>query len=233
MERRGLSAAIQDYLKAIFQLTELEGPVTTAALAGRLEVAAPSVTNMVKRLNEMGLVAHSPYRGIELTVAGRNVAVEVIRHHRLTELYLAEFLDVPWEKVHEEAERLEHVISEDLESRMAEKLGQPGFDPHGDPIPTHEGSIAESPSRSLWEVPPGQRVLVARVSDRDPGLLEYLARVGLVPGALVDVVSTSTYGGTQTILVETGEQVIGADLSKSIRVTPATTGAELQGGLAQ
>jgi DtxR family Mn-dependent transcriptional regulator len=212
---------MEDYLKEIFLLDERGLPVTTAGLASALDVAAPSVTNMVKRLNEMGLVLHSPYHGIELSAAGRTVALEIVRHHRLIELYLAEFLDVPWEKVHDEAERLEHVISEELETRMADKLGQPGFDPHGDPIPTQEGTIPESPSCSLWETAVGDRVEIARVSDRDPGLLSYLANLGLIPGAAVEVVDTSAYGGTQTIRVGEVEHVIGADLAKSIRIRPA------------
>src|SRR5947209_8506391 len=132
--RSDLSSSIEDYLKAIFLLGDEEkSSVTTVALAGRLGVAPPSVTNMVKRLHEMGLVAHSPYRGIELTPPGRTVALEVIRHHRLIELYLTKYLDVPWDRVHDEAELLEHVLSEDLEARMADKLGQPAFDPHGHP----------------------------------------------------------------------------------------------------
>jgi DtxR family Mn-dependent transcriptional regulator len=223
-QRTRLSAAMEDYLKAIFHLDERGSQVTTAGLATTLGVAAPSVTNMVKRLDEIGLVLHSPYHGIELSTAGRAVAVEIVRHHRLIELYLAEFLDVPWDLVHDEAERLEHVISEDLETRMAEKLGQPGFDPHGDPIPTQEGTIPESPLECLWETELGERVVIARVSDRDPGLLSYLGELGLIPGAVVEVVGTSAYGGTQDIRVGDVEHVIGAELSKSIRIRPVTEG---------
>ncbi|MDQ2745066.1 MAG: metal-dependent transcriptional regulator, partial [Chloroflexota bacterium] len=145
-DRPKLTAAMEDYLKAIYHLQDEGQAVSTVVLAERLGVAAPSVTNMVKRLQEIGLVLHSPYRGIELTPAGRAAAVEVVRHHRLIELYLSQFLDVPWERVHGEAERLEHVLSEELESRMAEKLGQPTVDPHGHPIPSSEGDVSEPPS---------------------------------------------------------------------------------------
>lgn len=217
-----ITPAMEDYLKAIFHLQEEEREATTAGLASRLRVAAPSVTNMIKRLNEMGLVIHSPYHGIELTSLGRTLAVEVVRHHRIIELYLAEFLDVPWDRVHDEAERLEHVLSEDLESRMAEKLGQPGFDPHGHPIPAHDGTFPDAPTLSLWEAPPGAEAVVARVSDRDPGLLGYLSRLGLVPGAVVEVVEAAPYGGTQTLLIGGCRQVIGADLARSIRIRPVT-----------
>jgi DtxR family Mn-dependent transcriptional regulator len=213
-----LSAAMEDYLKVIFLMQEEGGTASTVGLAMRLGVAAPSVTSMVKRLHEMALVIHSPYQGIELTPAGRAVAVEVVRHHRLIELYLAEFLDVPWERVHDEAERLEHVLSEDLESRMADKLGQPAVDPHGHPIPNYEGRVLQEPTLPLWEVPPGTIVEVARVSDRDPGLLAHLTTVGLVPGAPVRVVGVSPYSGTQTVLVDDDTRVIGADLARAIQV---------------
>jgi DtxR family Mn-dependent transcriptional regulator len=221
MGRTELTATMQDYLKQIFHLSEGGGAVSTAALAARMSVAAPSVTNMVKRLDEMGLVVHSPYRGIDLTPAGRAVAVEVVRHHRLIELYLAEFLDVPWDQVHDEAERLEHVISEDLEVRIAAKLGQPGFDPHGDPIPSHEGTFPDAPSSPLWDVVSGTCVKVARVSDRDAGLLTYLSQIGLVPGAEVRVLDRSPYAATLTILTPRGREVIGADLARGIRVRPS------------
>jgi DtxR family transcriptional regulator, Mn-dependent transcriptional regulator len=215
-----LSAAMEDYLKAIFLLADDGVTVTTQALAERLGVAAPSVTSMVKRLHDLGLVVHSPYREIELTPTGRIAAIEVVRHHRLIELYLSEFLDVPWEQVHEEAERLEHVLSEDLESRMAAKLGQPSVDPHGHPIPTPEGAMDEAPTCALWDVPPETTVTVTRVSDRDPGLLTYLAGMGLVPGTEVRVQAVSPYSGTQTLRAGSQTHVIGSELARSIRVQP-------------
>lgn len=217
-DRTRLSAAMQDYLKAIYYLCDEGEQATTVALAERLGVAAPSVTHMVKRLHEMGLVSHSPYRDIELTPAGRAAAIEVVRHHRLIELYLTEFLDMPWESVHEEAERLEHVLSEDLESRMAEKLGQPCVDPHGHPIPTHDGAVSELPSLSLWDAPVGSHAVIALVSDRDPRLLAHLAHLGLTPGAAVDVLDVSPYSGTQTVHAGNERHVIGAELARGIRV---------------
>lgn len=216
-----LSEAMEDYLKAIFHLEDEGLPVATGTLAERLGVAAPSVTNMLKRLQGVGLVSHSPYREVELTPAGRAVALEVVRHHRLIELYLAEFLDVPWDKVHEEAERLEHVISEELESRLAEKLGQPDFDPHGHPIPSYEGTVSEPVTVSLWDVAPGGRVVVARVSDRDPGLLAYLPTLDLVPGADVQVIEVSPYADVQTIEVGDRRHAIGSALSRAVRVRPS------------
>jgi len=208
---------MEDYLKELFHLGE-DGSVSTAALAVRLGVAPPSVTSMVKRLAELGMVHHSPYHGIELTPMGRALAVEVVRHHRIIELYLTQFLDVPWDRVHEEAERLEHVLSEDLENRMADKLGQPGFDPHGDPIPTDEGQFPEAANLSLWDAPAGEQVVIARVSDRDPGVLAYLGEVGLVPGTAVGIITASPFAGTQTVRVEEREHVLGADLARGIKV---------------
>jgi DtxR family Mn-dependent transcriptional regulator len=226
MNRADLTSAMEDYLKEIYHLQEAGGTVGTAALAARLGVAAPSVTHMVKRLHEVGLVRHSPYQGIELTTMGRTLALEVIRHHRLIELYLAEFLGMPWDKVHDEADRLEHVISEDLESRIAEKLGQPGFDPHGDPIPTFDGTVPETATRTLWDVPIGESAQIARVSDRDPGLLAFLSDISIVPGAIVTIRDRSLYAGTVTLKAREGSHVVGADLARTVRVWPALVTSE-------
>jgi DtxR family transcriptional regulator, Mn-dependent transcriptional regulator len=223
MERSALTPAMQDYLKAIFHLSEGGTTTSTNSLASRLQVAAPSVTNMVKRLAQLELVVHSPYHGIELTPAGRVIALEVIRHHRLLELYLSQVLDVPWDRVHEEAERLEHVISEDLEMRIAAKLGEPDFDPHGDPIPHHSGGLPQHTAFSLWESPPGQDVALVRVCDQDPGLLLYLEGVHLRPGTHLRVIQRSPYGGTQTVQVGGGECVIGYELAKNLLVSPSTS----------
>jgi DtxR family transcriptional regulator, Mn-dependent transcriptional regulator len=213
-----LSHAAEDYLKEIFHLLETGANATTAALAHRLSVAPPSVTSMVKRLQEMGLVTHSPYREIELTQAGRAVAVEIVRHHRLLELYLTKYLDVPWDQVHEEAERLEHVISEDLESRMAEKLGQPGYDPHGDPIPSDAGEFPGSETFSLWALDQGDQATVARVADQRQDVLAYLSGLRVAPGSKVRVIEKSALAGTLTLRVDGDSHVIGAELAKSIFV---------------
>jgi DtxR family Mn-dependent transcriptional regulator len=217
-----LTAAGEDYLKEIFHLAA-EGPVTTQALADRLGVAAPSVTNMVKRLGEMRLVVHSPYQGIELTSTGQAVATEIVRHHRLLELYLAEFLDVPWDEVHAEAERLEHVISEELESRISAKLGEPTHDPHGDPIPTRDGTVPWRAVRSLGELEAGGVGQVAQITLQEQPVLQYLASLGVRPGVPIVVQDVAPFGGVVTVLVQqdgTGvPQALGETLARHILVT--------------
>jgi DtxR family Mn-dependent transcriptional regulator len=192
------SPAAQDYLKGLWHLeheSSSEGLISTKAIAHRLDVSAASATNMLKRLGAMGLVVHHSYRGAALTDAGRKVALEVIRHHRLLETYLAEALGVPWDEVHDEAEVLEHVLSEDLEDRISSRLGNPAVDPHGHPIPTKEGSIRSVPARALWAVPDGEGVVVDRVSDEEADVLRYLDEVGLRPGAKVEVIGRGPLGG--------------------------------------
>src|SRR5512133_2596041 len=180
MER---SPAIEDYAKAIYAIAQRdEGPATTNALAERLGVTAASASGMCKRLGELGLVDHVPYKGVELTADGERVALEVIRHHRLLELYLAESLGVPWDRVHAEAEVLEHVLSEGLEERIAAKLGEPTYDPHGDPIPGADGTVVELATVALDVLGPGDRGRFVRVSDSDPKLLRELAELGIRPG---------------------------------------------------
>src|SRR6478752_9971042 len=179
-----ISAAVEDYAKAIYALqVEAGGPVTNNALAERLGVSAASASNMVKKLDGLGLVEHLPYRGVELTEAGRRVALEVLRHHRLLELYLARSLDVPWDRVHAEAEVLEHVLSEELEELIAAKLGNPTVDPHGDPIPTADLVIEERPTSALADLVPGTCATFVRISDSDPEMLRYLAERGIAPPA--------------------------------------------------
>src|SRR4051794_39285365 len=184
----GISSAIEDYAKAIYalELRAAEG-VTTNALAERLGVTPASASGMVKRLAELGLVEHEPYRGVQLTDDGRRVALEVMRHHRLLELYLVQSLGVPWDRVHEEAEVLEHVLSEDLEELIAAKLGDPTHDPHGDPIPTRELTIEEEPTQSLQSLVAGACGRFARVSDSDPEMLRFLADRGISPGDSFEV----------------------------------------------
>ena len=196
------TSAVQDYLKAIHVL-EAEGagagpprqPVSTQALADRLGVSAASATNMLKKLGSLGLVDHAPYKGATLTPSGRDVALEVIRHHRLLETYLAEALGVPWDRVHEEAEVLEHVLSEDLEDRIAATLGDPTSDPHGHPIPSKDGSMPSASETRLWAVGAGTEVTVERVSDEEPEALRFLAVAGIRPGAVVSVVDRGPLSG--------------------------------------
>src|ERR1700751_2320514 len=176
------SQAVQDYAKAIYALELRDGEaVSTNALADRLGVTPASASGMVKRLDELGLVEHQPYRGVSLTEDGRRVALEVMRHHRLLELYLVKSLGVPWDRVHAEAEVLEHVLSEELEELIATKLGNPTHDPHGDPIPSRELTIDEAQTESLQSLDPGARGTFTRVSDSDPEMLRYLAERGIAP----------------------------------------------------
>src|SRR5436305_8954968 len=191
-----ISSAIEDYAKAIYALERRAGePVSTNAQAERLGVAPASASGMVKRLGELGLVEHQPYRGVALTDDGRRVALEVMRHHRLLELYLVESLGVPWDRVHQEAEVLEHVLSEELEELIAVKLGHPTTDPHGDPIPTRELTIEERDTESLQSLQVGARGTFARVSDADPEMLRYLADRGISPGDELEVVERQPFGG--------------------------------------
>lgn len=175
-----LTAAGEDYLKAIFVLEERSGgAVSTTALASRLEVRAPSVTGMVQKLAKLDLVVHDRYRGVQLTDAGRRAALEVLRHHRLLELFLVEELGMPWDAVDAEADRLEHVLSEELEQRIAARLGDPTRDPHGDPIPTHDGLVVEAATVALADLPVGGSGTIARISDSSPDALRELAKLGV------------------------------------------------------
>jgi DtxR family transcriptional regulator, Mn-dependent transcriptional regulator len=212
------SPAAQDYLKAVYrEAEEGDGHASTTAVAARLGVAAASVTNMLKRLAAAGLVEHSRYHGARLTEEGAAVALEVIRHHRLLETYLAEALGVPWDEVHAEAEVLEHVLSEDLEARISERLGNPSADPHGHPIPSTELEMPDVSARTLWDVP-GGRVVVERVSDAHAGSLRYLAGLGLKPGVEVDVVGRGPVGGPLFVRVGGRAHALSREVAEAIWV---------------
>ena len=214
------SDAVEDYAKAIYALQQQsERPVSTSALADRLDVAAPSVTAMLKRLAALGLVRYEPYRGVVLTDAGERVALEVMRHHRLIEAFLAESLGMPWDRVHDEAEVLEHYISEDLEQRIAEKLGNPALDPHGDPIPSAALDLAADPTTTLAALEPGDLAIFARVSDSDPAMLRYLSDRGIRPGAKLRVRDVQPFAGPVTVEVEGVEHALGGELVERMRVT--------------
>lgn len=216
-----LSQAIQDYLKALYKLRpHYPQGVPTTALAQRMAVAPASATNMVKRLARLGLVVHTPYQAVTLTPRGEKVALEVIRHHRLLELFLREHLGLAIDQVHGEAEALEHVLSEAVEERIAALLGEPDADPHGDPIPSREGHLAHPTYPRLAELAAGQGGAVARVSDEDPRHLRALAARGLVPGAPVRVVGRDRAGGVR---VELGgrRRRIPAALAERVFVLPA------------
>jgi DtxR family Mn-dependent transcriptional regulator len=215
----GRSPAVQDYAKAIYALQQRDdGAVTTNALADRLGVTPASASGMVKRMGELGLVEHAPYHGVSLTDAGRRVALEVIRHHRLLELYLAESLGVPWDRVHAEAEVLEHHLSEELEELIAAKLGNPTLDPHGDPIPTRELTIEEGETESLSALVPGTRGTFTRVSDSDPEMLRYLSGRGIAPGDTLEVVEKQPFDGPLFVRFGDHVHVLGGALARAMRV---------------
>ena len=213
------SEAVEDYAKAIYGLQHQEGgPVSTSALAERLDVAPSSVTAMLKRLDELGLVRYEPYHGVRLTAAGERVALEVIRHHRLLEAFLADALQMPWDRVHDEAEVLEHYISEDLERRIAEKLGNPSLDPHGDPIPTPDLAMAADRTTALDRLSVGDVATFSRVSDSDPEMLRYLAERGIRPGVRLRVMDLQPFGGPVFVEVGGREHALGGDLAQKMRV---------------
>src|SRR5579885_3665772 len=206
----------QDYLKAIYKLQGGGRPVATSALADQLGVAAPSATNMVGKLAEAGMLRHTPYRGVELTPAGAAVALEVIRHHRLWELFLHRALGLPLDQVHEEAERLEHELSESLEEHMTRLLGDPTVDPHGDPIPDRDGQVAATVWPTLADLPIGETATIRRVPDSDADLLRYIDTLGLVPGARVRVQRREPFDGPIALDVEGAERLIGAGLARRL-----------------
>jgi DtxR family transcriptional regulator, Mn-dependent transcriptional regulator len=221
-EPTSVSSAIEDYAKAIYALEERDATaVSTNALAERLGVTAGSASGMIKRLGELGLVEHQPYRGVWLTERGRRLALEVIRHHRLLELYLYESLGVPWDQVHKEAEVLEHVLSEELEELIAAKLGDPTHDPHGDPIPTRELTIEEIPTEALSSLSAGDRGIFTRVSDSDPEMLRFLAQHGIAPGDELEVIDKQPFGGPLFVRFGDNVHVLGGELARAMRVEVA------------
>lgn len=213
-----LSEAVQDYVKQIYLLQGREGKATTSALAAAMDVSAASATAMVKKLDGMGLVSHTPYHGVQLTPAGERIALEVLRHHRLLELYLTEALGLPWDRVHVEAERLEHVLSDELEASIDRALGHPATDPHGDPIPTADLVIAPDHRQRLADLEPGEAAVVRQVPDGEPALLRYLGDLGLVPEAGVAMVEKAPFGGPLTVEVGGTRHALGAELAARIRV---------------
>lgn len=218
--RAPLSAAVEDYLKTIYTLRHEgdETVVTTQALANRLNVAAPSATAMVKKLAGMKLARHTPYRGVELTEAGEKIALEIIRHHRLLETYLSQVLGLEWDKVHEEADRLEHVLSEEVEARMAAALGHPLRDPHGSPIPTLDGVIIRNDETRLSDAQAGELLKVSRVFDEDPELLRHLSDVGLRPEAEVEILRAVPAEGVLQLRVNGENKILGTHPARSVFV---------------
>jgi DtxR family Mn-dependent transcriptional regulator len=214
-----ISSAIEDYAKAIYALErQAGGPVSTNAIAERLHVTPASASGMVKRLGELGLVEHTPYHGVSLTDDGRRVALEVMRHHRLLELYLVQNLGVPWDRVHAEAEVLEHVLSDELEELIAAKLGDPTHDPHGDPIPTRDLVIDETPTERLNDLHPGDRGKFTRVSDSDSEMLRFLSERGIAPGAELEVIDKQPFDGPLFVRFGEDVHVLGGTLAAAMRV---------------
>ena len=220
MDRSLISQSMEDYLKAIYKLLERYEQVSTSALAEHLGVAPASVTNMCKKLADLNLLEYEPYQGVRFTPTGKKLVLEIVRHHRLIELYLAEALGVPWDRVHEEAERLEHVISEDLEERMAAVLGDPQFDPHGAPIPSKSGKVLNQASGPLAEMVAGENVVVIEVDDADPELLRYLGKLGIFPGTELMVLANDPFSGPLTLTVDDETHSLGFEAALAVRVAP-------------
>lgn len=214
-----LGSSVQDYLKNIYKLSRSEERVTPTLVADRLGVSPAAVSKMLKRLAELKLVVQSPTREITLTPAGEKVALEIIRHHRLLELYLMEALGYTWDQVDGEAEKLEHVISEEFEDRIDRLLGFPTHDPHGDPIPTKDGRIDEQPHRALSGLEPGREAVIRRVSDEDPAMLRYMGDLGLYPAASIEMLQKEPFGGPLRVRVAGQERAIGRELADNVFVS--------------
>jgi DtxR family transcriptional regulator, Mn-dependent transcriptional regulator len=211
-----LSRSVEDYLKAIFRLSNQGGFATTSDIAALLVLSPPSVSGMVKRLSEMGLIEHVPYRGVQLTAQGRRAALRMIRRHRVLELYLTRNLGYDWDNVHNEAERLEHAVSDELIERMAAALGDPHYDPHGDPIPTATGDLEETELVSLADAQIGDALELRQVMTQDPARLRYFAEQGLVPGVRVVVTDRQPFNGPTTVLLHVSgtARIVGQELAQ-------------------
>jgi DtxR family Mn-dependent transcriptional regulator len=216
VQEPALSRSVEDYLKAIFRLSGQGGFATTSDIAALLALSAPSVSGMVKRLSEMGLIEHVPYRGVQLTSQGRRAALRMIRRHRVLELYLTRNLGYDWDNVHGEAERLEHAVSDELIERMAATLGDPRYDPHGDPIPTVGGDIEETELVSLSDAPIGAELELRQVGTQDPARLRFFAEQGLVPGVRVTITDRQPFNGpTTALLAASGSaRIVGRELGQ-------------------
>lgn len=218
--RESYSEAIEDFLKAVYLLQQEHARVQTSQLAEALAITAPSTTEMAKKLARAKLVSHEPYRGIRLTPAGERIALEIVRHHRLIELFLVEALGYGWDEVHDEAERLEHAMSERLAERIAEYLGDPRFDPHGDPIPSAAGDVQERALTPLSEWPLDTPGVVTRLLNQAPDLLRYLSDKGLTLGAPVEVTHRDPFEGPLTLRTPAGEQVLNPNVAQDVLVAP-------------
>lgn len=223
---RLLSPAVEDYLKAIYKLQQESAAASTNDIARKVKTSPAAATKMLKHLAEMNLVLHTPYYGATLTEAGMQVALEIIRHHRLLELYLHKALGYSWDEVDAEAEKLEHHISEEFEERINRMLGNPETDPHGDPIPTREGTIAPYRGTSLADAQPEQTLVILRVRDSNPEALRYLARIGMTLGVVVEVLSREPFNGDLKLSVDGVVQSVGQDLAGHVFVEPIAANHE-------
>ncbi len=215
------TAAVEDYAKAIYSLTGWGAETaSTNDLAERLGVKAGSVSAMIKKLDSAGLVERVPYHGVRLTAEGTRVAMAVIRRHRLLELFLAEVLDVPWDRVHDEAEVLEHWLSDDLTDLISKKLDDPDFDPHGDPIPDRDLEITETETTALADLAPGDSARFVRVSDSNPEMLAYLSECGIAVGDELELVERQPFDGPLTVRIDDDSHVLGLTLTQAMRVDP-------------
>jgi DtxR family transcriptional regulator, Mn-dependent transcriptional regulator len=208
-----LTRSVEDYLKSIYHLTSQGGFATTSDIAAMLVVAPPSVSGMMKRLSETGLIEHVPYRGVQLTAQGRRAALQMIRRHRIIEVYLTQQLGYDWGDVHEEAERLEHAVSDVLIERMAGALGDPRYDPHGEPIPTAAGEIEEPELVTLAEAAVGAELLLREVATQDPARLHYFAEQGLVPGSRLTVTGRQPFNGPTSVRLDGDSRIVGRELA--------------------
>jgi DtxR family transcriptional regulator, Mn-dependent transcriptional regulator len=215
-----LTAPVEDYLKAIYTIGKGTGAAATNEIAQRLALAPASVSGMVRRLADQGLLAYERYHGVKLTETGRRAALRTLRRHRVIEAYLAHALGIPWDRVHDEAERLEHAVSDDLVDRMAVAIGEPEVDPHGAPIPTRDGAVDETEYTSLVDLAIGVPGLVVRVADEDPAMLRYLAELSVVPGKRITVKARAPYGGPITAMVGRHEISIGPALAAHVLTAP-------------
>jgi DtxR family Mn-dependent transcriptional regulator len=213
-----LSQSAEDYLKTIYTLESEGQGASTTHIAEAMDVSSASATNMIKRLSEMKLVKYQSYKGARLTAAGQKIALEIIRHHRLLELYLLEVMDYSWDEVHDEAEKLEHHISEQFEDKIANLLDDPTHDPHGDPIPTKEGTMPKMEEQPLIETEEHHSYIIVRVNNQDPEPLRYLEREGLLPGVQLTVKEKTPLNDTITIVMEGSEKVIVRELGRTILV---------------
>lgn len=215
-----LTGPVEDYLKAIYELERSGKPAETNAIAGLLNIAPASVSGMVRRLADQGLITHERYHGARLTTGGRRAALKTLRRHRVIESYLTSALGYSWDRVHDEAERLEHAASDELIDRMAAAIGEPETDPHGAPIPTREGTLQERPAVPLSSLDAGESARVERVSDNNPDRLRYLAELGIVPGVKVKVEAREPFEGPIALNVDDASRTIGSELASQILVAP-------------